>query len=139
MLQVDAVARRVDRRRVFWATRLHEYETVEYGTMPAELHPVPPYLLEPVLGLGQVLVTAPPMEEHPLRLLVAAASPRSAARRYAVVVSNGCCEHHRQVVTTAPALLVRGGLEHADGVVNVIAELLDPLPVSPTGRSRDFR
>ena len=39
-----------------------------------------------------------------------------------VVVSKGCWARHRQVVQTAPALLVRGRLENAEGVVNVIAE-----------------
>ncbi len=46
-----------------------------------------------------------------------------------VVVSKGCWTHHRRVARTAPALLVRGRLERAEGVTNVIADRLDPLPL----------
>jgi error-prone DNA polymerase len=56
-----------------------------------------------------------------------------------VVVSKGCWAHHRRVVSTAPALLVRGRLERSDGVTNVIAESIEPLPVRAPTRSRDFR
>ena len=56
-----------------------------------------------------------------------------------VVVSKGCWAHHRRVARTAPALLVRGRLERAEGVTNVIADRLDPLPLAATTRSRDFR
>jgi error-prone DNA polymerase len=56
-----------------------------------------------------------------------------------VVVSKGCWTHHRRVARTAPALLVRGRLERAEGVTNVIADRLDPLPLAATTRSRDFR
>ena len=56
-----------------------------------------------------------------------------------VVVSKGCWVHHRRVVQTAPALLVRGRLETAEGVVNVIAEKISLLPLSVTLPSRDFR
>jgi error-prone DNA polymerase len=56
-----------------------------------------------------------------------------------VVVSRGCWAHHRKVLQTAPALLVRGRLEAADGVINVIAQQVAPLPVDHPLRSRDFR
>lgn len=56
-----------------------------------------------------------------------------------VVVSKGCWAHHRKVVQTAPALLVRGRLEKAEGVVNVIALQVEPLPLDAPTRSRDFR
>jgi error-prone DNA polymerase len=56
-----------------------------------------------------------------------------------VVVSKGCWTAHRRVAVTAPAMLVRGRLERSQGVVNVVAERLSPLPVSGTPRSRDFR
>ena len=56
-----------------------------------------------------------------------------------VVVSKGCWTHHRRIARTAPALLVRGRLERAEGVTNVIADRLDPLPLGATTRSRDFR
>jgi error-prone DNA polymerase len=56
-----------------------------------------------------------------------------------IVVSKGCWAHHRRVVRTAPALLVRGRLERVEGVTNVIAERIEPLPIGATVRSRDFR
>jgi error-prone DNA polymerase len=56
-----------------------------------------------------------------------------------VVVSKGCWSHHRRVARTSPALLVRGRLERAEGVTNVIADRLDPLPLSAPTKSRDFR
>jgi error-prone DNA polymerase len=56
-----------------------------------------------------------------------------------VVVSKGCWVRHRRLVQTAPALLIRGRLETADGVVNVVAETVSLLPLSATVASRDFR
>ncbi len=56
-----------------------------------------------------------------------------------VVVSKGCWAHHRRVVQSAPALLVRGRLESAEGVANVIAEKISFLPLATTLPSRDFR
>jgi error-prone DNA polymerase len=56
-----------------------------------------------------------------------------------VVVSRGCWTAHRRVARTAPALLVRGRLERAEGVTNVIAERLEPLPLDAPTKSRDFR
>jgi error-prone DNA polymerase len=66
-----------------------------------------------------------------------------------VIVSKGCWQRYRNVARNAPALLVRGWVENAEGVVNVIAERLQPLAVlttaqisgqKPTGlHSRDFR
>jgi error-prone DNA polymerase len=56
-----------------------------------------------------------------------------------VIVSKGCWVRHRRLLQTAPALLVRGRLETAEGVVNVIAETLSLLPLTVTLRSRDFR
>jgi error-prone DNA polymerase len=56
-----------------------------------------------------------------------------------VVVSKGCWAAHRRVALTAPAMLIRGRLERSQGVINVVAERLSPLPVSGTPRSRDFR
>jgi len=56
-----------------------------------------------------------------------------------VVVSKGCWTAHRRVAVTAPAMLVRGRLERSQGVINVVAERLSPLPVSGAPRSRDFR
>ena len=56
-----------------------------------------------------------------------------------IVVSKGCWAHHRRVVREAPALLVRGRVEKAEGVVNVIALQVKALPVPTPARSRDFR
>ena len=56
-----------------------------------------------------------------------------------VVVSPGCWQHHRKVAGGSPALLVRGRLEHSEGVLNVVAERLEALPVSRAPASRDFR
>jgi error-prone DNA polymerase len=56
-----------------------------------------------------------------------------------VIVSKGCWVHHRRLVQTAPALLIRGRLETAEGVTNVIAETLSLLPLTVNLPSRDFR
>jgi error-prone DNA polymerase len=56
-----------------------------------------------------------------------------------VICSKGCWLRYRNVAVTAGALLVRGNLEKADGVVNVRADRLEPLPVGAALRSRDFR
>jgi len=56
-----------------------------------------------------------------------------------VVVSKGCWVRHRRLVQTAPALLIRGRLETAEGVTNVVAETISLLPLTATVRSRDFR
>ena len=56
-----------------------------------------------------------------------------------VVCSPGLWKRHRRVARTAPALLVRGRLERVDGVINVVADRLDALPVVGRARSRDFR
>jgi error-prone DNA polymerase len=56
-----------------------------------------------------------------------------------VICSKGCWLRYRNVAVTAGALLVRGNLEKADGVANVRADRLEPLPVGAALRSRDFR
>jgi len=56
-----------------------------------------------------------------------------------VVVSKGCWVRYRRLVQTAPALLIRGRLETAEGVVNVVAETISLLPLGATVASRDFR
>jgi error-prone DNA polymerase len=56
-----------------------------------------------------------------------------------VVVSKGCWSRYRRAVRGAPALLVRGRVESAEGVVNVVAEWIGPLPLAGATRSRDFR
>ena len=56
-----------------------------------------------------------------------------------VVVSKGCWVRHRRLVQSSPALLVRGRLETAEGVTNVVAERISLLPLSASLPSRDFR
>ena len=56
-----------------------------------------------------------------------------------VVVSVGCWQRFRSVARGAPALVVRGRLERSEGVVNIVAEHLQPLPLAAAVPSRDFR
>ncbi len=56
-----------------------------------------------------------------------------------VVVSKGCWTRYRKVARAAPAMLVRGRLERSEGVINVIAEKLELLPMRAATKSRDFR
>jgi error-prone DNA polymerase len=57
-----------------------------------------------------------------------------------VICSKGVWERHRRVARTAAALLVRGRLEKVDGVVNLVADRLEELPMTvPAPGSRDFR
>ena len=56
-----------------------------------------------------------------------------------VVCSKGCWTRYRRVARGCPALLIRGRLEKNEGVINVVAERIDPLPLDATTKSRDFR
>ena len=56
-----------------------------------------------------------------------------------VICSPGLWRRHRRVARTSSALLVRGILERHQGVVNLVAHRLEPLPAVATPRSRDFR
>jgi error-prone DNA polymerase len=56
-----------------------------------------------------------------------------------VVVSKGCWARYRRIANGTPALIVRGRLEQVEGVTNVVADKLEPLPVATPQRSRDFR
>ena len=66
-----------------------------------------------------------------------------------VVVSVGCWARFRPVLRSAPAVVVRGRLERmitgeavvgpGSGVINVVAEHIEPLPVVEGVSSRDFR
>ena len=56
-----------------------------------------------------------------------------------VVCSRGCWARYRRVARGAPALLVRGRLERAEGVTNIVAERFEVFPVPATLKSRDFR
>jgi len=56
-----------------------------------------------------------------------------------VVCSRGCWIRYRKIARSQPALLVRGRLEASEGVYNVIADKIEPLPVPASIPSRDFR
>ncbi|MBS1837910.1 MAG: hypothetical protein JST64_09455, partial [Actinobacteria bacterium] len=57
-----------------------------------------------------------------------------------VVCSIGCWTRFRTVLRTAVALEVRGKLERSpDGVIDVVAHHVVPLPVTVGATSRDFR
>ncbi|HEY5155382.1 MAG TPA: hypothetical protein VIJ47_11645, partial [Acidimicrobiales bacterium] len=56
-----------------------------------------------------------------------------------VICSRGCWARYRRVAREAPALLVRGRLEKVEGVINIVADKLEALPLSATVASRDFR
>jgi error-prone DNA polymerase len=56
-----------------------------------------------------------------------------------VICSKGVWTRYRRVARTAAALLIRGRLEREQGVVNVVAERLERLPLGLRKTSRDFR
>ncbi|MFS8522076.1 MAG: OB-fold nucleic acid binding domain-containing protein, partial [Micromonosporaceae bacterium] len=56
-----------------------------------------------------------------------------------VVCSPGLWRRYRKVARTSPAVVVRGVLERAEGVTNLRADRIDPLPVPARTTSRDFR
>jgi error-prone DNA polymerase len=56
-----------------------------------------------------------------------------------VICSAGLWSRYRRIARTSPGLVVRGTLERVDGVVNVVADKLEPLPLAVGTRSRDFR
>jgi error-prone DNA polymerase len=56
-----------------------------------------------------------------------------------VVVSKGCWARFRRVAREAPAMVIRGRLERSEGVVNIVADHLAPLPMPAEVKSRDFR
>lgn len=58
-----------------------------------------------------------------------------------VVVSKGCWARFRRVAQEATAMTIRGRLERSEGVINVVAEHLEPLavPGAASHASRDFR
>jgi error-prone DNA polymerase len=57
-----------------------------------------------------------------------------------VICSKGCWARFRRVARTATGLVVRGRLERSpEGVVNIIAEHMEPLGVMGALASRDFR
>ncbi|WP_282958510.1 error-prone DNA polymerase [Georgenia thermotolerans] len=56
-----------------------------------------------------------------------------------VVCSSGLWARYRKVARTSAALVVRGTLERADGVTNLVADKISPLSLVVPSASRDFR
>jgi len=56
-----------------------------------------------------------------------------------VVCSPGLWRRHRHLARTSAALVVRGTLERADGVTNLVADGMEPLSLRVPSRARDFR
>ncbi|MBF6172565.1 error-prone DNA polymerase [Nocardia blacklockiae] len=56
-----------------------------------------------------------------------------------VVCSVGLWRRYRRLAQGAPALLIRGRVQNAEGVVSLIAEHLQPLDLRVGSKSRDFR
>ncbi|HEX2041839.1 MAG TPA: error-prone DNA polymerase [Acidimicrobiales bacterium] len=57
-----------------------------------------------------------------------------------VICSTGVWARHRRVARAAPALVIRGRLERAEGATNLVAERIEALSIEVTpSRSRDFR
>ncbi len=56
-----------------------------------------------------------------------------------VICSRGAWIRWRSIARTSPALVVRGRLERADGVVSVVAERVEFLEIGPVPSGRDFR
>jgi error-prone DNA polymerase len=56
-----------------------------------------------------------------------------------VICSKGVWARYRRVARSAGALLVRGRVEKVEGVINVVAEKIEALPLGVAVKSRDFR
>ncbi len=56
-----------------------------------------------------------------------------------VICTPGLWGRHRRVARTSAAMVVRGTIERADGVTNLMADRLEPLVLRVPSRSRDFQ
>jgi error-prone DNA polymerase len=56
-----------------------------------------------------------------------------------VVISVGCWQMHAAVARGASALIIRGRVERARGVTNLVADRLERLSLAAKTTSRDFR
>jgi error-prone DNA polymerase len=58
-----------------------------------------------------------------------------------VICPAGVWKRYRKVARTSPALMVRGVVERYQGVTNLLAQRIEPLPLGLADalRSRDFR
>jgi error-prone DNA polymerase len=56
-----------------------------------------------------------------------------------VICSRGVWQRYRRVARGSAGLLIRGRVENVEGVVNVVADRIEALPLLHAPRSRDFR
>jgi len=56
-----------------------------------------------------------------------------------VVCSVGLWAKYRKLANTAPALLIRGKVQNAEGAVTVVADRMQLMDLRVTAKSRDFR
>ncbi|MET9001152.1 error-prone DNA polymerase [Amycolatopsis sp. NPDC004169] len=56
-----------------------------------------------------------------------------------VICTLGLWQRYHRVARSSPALLIRGVVEKADGVVSVLAHRVEPLPMRIKAKSRDFK
>ena len=56
-----------------------------------------------------------------------------------VICTKGLWARYHRIARTSPALLVRGVVERSDGVVSLLADKLQHLPLRIPSKSRDFR
>jgi error-prone DNA polymerase len=56
-----------------------------------------------------------------------------------VICSPGLWLRSRRIGRSSAALLIRGRLQVAEGVINLMADKLEQLPVAIRSSSRDFR
>jgi error-prone DNA polymerase len=56
-----------------------------------------------------------------------------------VICAKEIWARYRKVARGSAALLIRGMLQHTDGVVNVMAERIAPLPIGVRPSARNFR
>ena len=56
-----------------------------------------------------------------------------------VVCSVGLWSRYRKLAQTAPALLIRGKVQNAEGAVTVVADRLQRMDLRMASKSRDFR
>jgi error-prone DNA polymerase len=57
-----------------------------------------------------------------------------------VICSRGAWARHRRVARSESALLIRGTIENVEGVINLVAEHIEPLRLTTSSvKSRDFR
>jgi error-prone DNA polymerase len=56
-----------------------------------------------------------------------------------IICPQAVWNRHRRIARDSPALLIRGRLERAEGVTNLVAEKFARLPLNIRTMSRDFR